>query len=104
VGIRAFKAGQYVNTPDGFTALIYGRDHEENQIAICQHDEERSACDSELTPWSPRNGERVAEAGNEHSPLGIVVEAGEGTSLVVWKNFLRQQTWLHADLEPAWSD
>jgi hypothetical protein len=65
-------------------------------------DEEGEFFASDLTSWSPQNGERVTEVGNEHSPIGIVVEAGEGASLVVWNNFLRQQTWLHADLEPAW--
>jgi hypothetical protein len=80
----------------------YEGDHKEYQIAICGHDEERTASASELTPWSPQNGERVTEAGNEHGPIGIVVEAGDEAALVVWTSFLRQQTWLHADLEPAW--
>jgi hypothetical protein len=101
--VGALEAGQYARTSDGFTAYIYGRDHEENHVAICRHNEERTALANELTPWSPQNGERVVEAGNEGG-LGIVVEAGDEESLVVWKGFLRQVSWLNTNLEPVWSD
>jgi hypothetical protein len=105
--MKAFKVGQYVNTSDGFTAFVYadcGSRVESNpyQIAICERDEERSATASELTPWSPQNGERVVEAGNESSPAGIVVETGEEISQVVWKNLHRQVSWVNSCLEPAW--
>ena len=100
MGIRAFKTDQYVTTSDGFTAYIYGRD----QIAICERDEERSVSASELTLWVPKVGERVTEAGNEDSPVGIIVDAGEENSLVVWTGFLRQVSWLNTGLEPAWTD
>jgi hypothetical protein len=96
VGIRAFKAGQFAKTSDGFTAYIYGRD----QIAICERDEERAASASELTTWSPQNGDRVVEAGG--TATGIVVEVGVEESLVVWKGLLRQVSFLNTCLEPAW--
>jgi hypothetical protein len=45
---------------------------------------------------------RVTEIDNEDSPVGIVVEAGEGISLVVWKNLRRQVSWVNSCLEPIW--
>lgn len=49
-----FLTGQYVNTQDGLTAYIYGQNDESltYQIAICDHDEERSASASELTLYT----------------------------------------------------
>jgi hypothetical protein len=44
----------------------------------------------------------VTEAGNEDSPVGIVVEAGEEISQVVWKNLRRQVSWVNASLQPVW--
>ena len=32
----------------------------------------------------------------------IVVEDGDGMSLVKWKGFVSTQTWLNANFEPAW--
>lgn len=101
----AFEAGQYVKTSDGFTAYIYHREESRlYQVAICEHDEGRTASASDLTPWSPQNGERVVEADNEDSPLGTIVEAGDEASLVVWKNLRRQVSWVNSCLEPAWID
>ena len=49
-----FLTDQYVNTQDGLTAYIYGKDDESRtyQIAICEHDEERNASESELTLYT----------------------------------------------------
>lgn len=100
----AFEAGQYARTSDGFTAYIYGRDYEENQIAICERDEERTASASELIPWVPQNGDRVAEADNEGSPVGTIVDAGVEVSLVVWKGLLSQVSFANSRLFPVWTD
>jgi hypothetical protein len=61
-GTRAFKVDQYVNTSDGLTGYIYednGGDEESRpyQIAICEHDEERSVSASEVALWSPKAGD-----------------------------------------------
>jgi hypothetical protein len=95
-----FKAG-YVRTQDGI-GLIFGREQDSYQVVSVKRDEERDYSARDLTPWLPKAGDRVTEAGNEDSPTGFVVYEGEGTSEVVWKGFIRQQTWLHANLEPAW--
>jgi hypothetical protein len=100
-GQGTFKTGQYVNTSDGFTGYIY-EDNGEYQIAICERDEERSVTASDLTRWSPRNGERVVETGNDNSLIGIVVEAGNEISEVVWKGLLRQVSFVNSCLEPVW--
>jgi hypothetical protein len=104
VGHRLFKADQYVNTSDGLTGYIYEDSGSEYQIAICEHDEERCISASELMPWSPQNGDRVVEAGNEGSPVGIVVDAGEEISLVVWRGLQRQVSWVNSCLQPVWID
>jgi hypothetical protein len=104
VGNRAFKTGQYVNTTDGFKGYIFGN-CEENRtyhVAVCEHDEERCVSASGLTPWSPQNGERVTEIDNENSPIGIIVEAGEEESSVVWTGLRRQVSWFNSHLEPVW--
>jgi hypothetical protein len=80
-----------VRTKDGFTGFIYGVEGDRYKIAICEHDEERSCKPSKLEPWVPRISERVVEADNEDSPIGIVVDAaGEEFSLVVWPPLRRQ--------------
>lgn len=101
-GVRAFRPGQYAATRDGLTAFIYEVDHEENQIAICERDEERTVSASELTNWSPQNGSRVTEIDNEGSPVGIVVEAGEEISQVVWTGLRSQVSFVNSRLEPVW--
>jgi hypothetical protein len=104
---RAFATGKYVNTQDGLTAYIYddnGKSEESRpyRVAICEHDEERSLSANELTLWTPKPGQRVTEIDNEDSPVGIVVEAGEDISQVVWKNLRRQVPWVNSSLEPIW--
>jgi hypothetical protein len=95
-----FKAG-YVRTQDGI-GFIFGCEGDRYQVVSVERDEERSVSASDLTPWTPRKSDRVTEAGNEDSPIGFVVYAGEGTSEVVWEGFIRQQTWLNKNLDPAW--
>jgi hypothetical protein len=96
-----FKAG-YVRTQDGI-GFIFGCEGDRYQVVSVERDEEHDYSASDLTSWSPQKSDRVTEAGNEDSPTGFVVYAGEGTSEVVWGGlFIRQQTWLHANLEPAW--
>jgi hypothetical protein len=101
-GVRALKIGQYANTSDGLIGFIYADNGSHYDVAICGHDEERRCSASDLTPWTPKNGKQVTEAGNEDSPIGTVVEAGEEISLVVWKGLLRQASWANSCLESAW--
>jgi hypothetical protein len=108
VGNRAFKTGQYVKTSDGFRGYIFGDsgDCEENQpyqIAICERGEERCVSASELALWSPKASERVIEANNEDCVIGTVIDVfDECRALVKWQGFTRLQSWLYADLEPAY--
>jgi hypothetical protein len=81
---------------------IFGCQDSRYQTVQTDRDEEGEYLASDLTAWSPQNGERVTEIDNEHSPVGIVVEAGEESSMVVWKNLRRQVSWANACLEPAW--
>jgi hypothetical protein len=99
--VGSFKVGQYARTSDG-TVFIQGFCGGSYQAVRTDRDEEGEYLASDLTPWSPQNGERVVEAGNEGSPVGIVVEAGEGDSLVVWKNLRRQVSWVNSCLQPTW--
>jgi hypothetical protein len=96
-----FKAGTYARTSDGIV-LIQGFDGGSCQVVSTERDEEREYLASDLMPWSPQDGERVTEINNEDSPVGFIVYEGDGTSEVVWKGFVRQQTWLNKNLEPAW--
>jgi hypothetical protein len=97
-----FKAGAYARTSDGIV-FIQGFDGGSYQAVRTDRDEERDYSASDLTPWSPQDGDRVTEINNEDGVTGIVVYEGEGTSEVVWKGFIRQQTWLNKNLEPAWN-
>lgn len=99
-----FRVDQYVNTNDGFIGYIFEDTGSAYRIAICERDEECTHLECELTPWSPQNGERVVEADNEDSPVGIVVDAGDEISLVVWRGLQRQVSWVNSCLEPVWSD
>jgi len=107
--VRAFKAGQYVNTADGFTGYVFedNGDNEDGpyQVAICEHDEERRCSASELILWAPKAGDSVVEANSENGVQGIVVDIDDdGRSVVKWKCFLQTQTWFNTNLEPALND
>jgi hypothetical protein len=93
--------GAYARTPGGIV-FIMGCDGGNYRTVSTERDEERKYSRSKLTAWSPKAGERVIEADNEDSPVGIVVEAGEEISLVVWKNLRRQVSWVNSCLEPVW--
>jgi hypothetical protein len=99
--VRAFRGGQYANTPDGIV-LILGYKNNRYQTVRIDRDEERDYFASGLADWSPQNGEQVVEAGNENSPTGTVVEAGEDISLVVWAGLLRHVSFVNSCLEPVW--
>jgi hypothetical protein len=96
-----FKADTYARTSDGIV-YIFGYEDSRYQAVRTDCEEEGEYFSSDLTPWSPQNGERVTEADNERSPIGIVVEAGEDISQVVWKNLWQQVPWVNSRLEPAW--
>jgi hypothetical protein len=102
-----FRAGTYARTLDGIV-FIYGFDGGSYQavrvVCLTDREEEGEYLVSDLTSWSPQNGERVVEANNDDSPVGIVVEAGEEISQVVWKNLRRQASWGNSYLEPVWTD
>jgi hypothetical protein len=98
----AFKVGQYARTSDGIV-FIQGFSGDSLQAVRIDREDEGEYFASHLAPWKPQDGERVTEAGNEASPIGFVVYAGDGTSEIVWGGlFMRQQTWLNKNLEPVW--
>jgi hypothetical protein len=98
-----FKGGRYARTRtlDGIVCIL-GCEDGRYQTAHTERDEEGWYSHSELAAWSPKAGERVTEIDNEDSPVGIVVEAGDEISLVVWKNLRRQVSWVNSCLEPVW--
>jgi hypothetical protein len=98
-----FKAGEYARTVDGIV-LILNFGVGSFRTVRTDGEEERVYLASDLTPWSPQNDERVVEANNEDSPIGIVVDGGEDISLVVWKNLRSQVSFVNSRLEPVWSD
>jgi hypothetical protein len=95
--------GGHARTVDGIVFIV-GCEDNRYQTVRTDRDEEGEYSASDMTPWSPQNSEQVVEAGNENSPIGIVVEAGEDISLVVWRGLQRQVSWVNSCLEPIWSD
>jgi hypothetical protein len=95
--------GGHARTVDGIVFIVGCKDNL-YQTVRTDRDEEGEYSASNLTPWSPQNGELVIEAGNENSSIGIVVEAGEGASLVVWSGLQRQVSFVNSCLEPIWSN
>jgi hypothetical protein len=93
--------GEYARTADGIV-YIFGYAGDRYQTVRTDREERVEYHASELEPWSPAFGERVGEAGNEDSPLGVVVGNDDGTSSVKWPTFMRLQAWLNANLEPVW--
>jgi hypothetical protein len=102
VGNSAFKV-PYARTVDGIVFILFCEDGRYLTVHT-ERDEERWYSASDMTPWSPQNGERVVEEGSENSPIGIVVEAGEEESSVVWTGLRRQVSWFNSYLEPVWID
>jgi hypothetical protein len=101
--VQAFRGGQYANTSDGIV-FILGYKENLYQAVRTDRDEEGEYFECELTPWSPQDGEQVTEVDNEDGPIGIIVEACEDISMVVWKGLRRQAPWANSCLEPVWSD
>jgi hypothetical protein len=99
VGNRAFKT--YARTAYGIVFILFCEDNRYRTVHT-DRDEEAEYSASDMTPWSPQNGERVTEIDNEDSPVGIVVEAGEEESSVVWTGLRRQVSWFNSHLEPVW--
>lgn len=97
------EVGQYVRTPAG-VGMIFGKTESQYEIALVERDEEVTFSAPDLIAWTPEDCERVTDIDNEDSPVGIVVEAGEEISQVVWKNLRRQAAWGNSYLEPAWID
>jgi hypothetical protein len=98
-----FRADTYARVSDGIVYIL-GDGGGSYQTVRTDREEygEYSACD--LTPWSPQDDERVVEANNEDSPVGVVVDAGEDISLVVWRGLRSQVSFVNSRLEPVWSD
>ena len=103
MGRHFFKTGQYARIKDGIV-FILGYENNRYQAVRIDRDEEREYFASDLTPWSPQNDDRVVELYNEDTPTGIIIDAGENESSVVWKGLLRQASWVNSTLEPAWYD
>ncbi|MBR1204471.1 MULTISPECIES: hypothetical protein [unclassified Bradyrhizobium] len=99
----SFEAGAYARTTDGVVSIIGGGE-DGYMVARITRAEEAFYRADELSRWAPQFGEGVVEAGNDECVTGVVVEAGDKTSLVKWPGFVRPQTWLNSDLEPAWTN
>ena len=90
---RASGGGVFVVGNDRGLIQSIGVDRDED----CEHPE------CELTAWVPTRGERVAEYNNADCVTGAVLEARDGTSLVMWTGFVEPQVWQNTKLEPAFS-
>jgi hypothetical protein len=103
--VGELKVGIHTRTKDGI-GYIFDHEGDRYQVVSMERDEERDYSANELTPWLPAPGERVVEADNDAraAPAGIVVQAGERTSIVKWEGSVIPQTWLNANLEPAACD
>jgi hypothetical protein len=93
----------YARMADGVVYILAYEDDRYRTVRT-DRDEQGEYLASDLTPWSPQNGERVTEANNEYGVTGTVVEAGEEISLVKWDSLRRQVSWVNSSLEPIWSD
>lgn len=94
--------GEYARISDG-VVYVTGNERGLFQSVRVDRDEECEHRGSELTAWIPAQGDCVAEYNNDDCVGGIVVEAGEGTSLVTWNGLTETQVWRNAKLEPALS-
>jgi hypothetical protein len=56
--IEADLGGRYVRTPHG-VGYVFGRDCDQDQIALVQRDEEVTHPASDLIEWTPAEGEPV---------------------------------------------
>ncbi len=93
----------YARLVDGIV-FILGFKNGLYQTVRTDRDEEREYFAGDLTPWSPRNGERVTEANCEDGVAGTILESGEEISMVKWDSLSRQASWVNSSLEPIWSD
>jgi hypothetical protein len=99
-GAGEFSRGRYARISDGVVFVI-GNERGLFESIRIDRDEECEHCGSELTAWTPEQGEQVAEYSNEDCVTGTVIEVGDGTSLVMWAGFTEPQVWRNAKLEPA---
>jgi hypothetical protein len=100
VGVGEFSG--YARVYDG-VVLVYGYEQGRYQTVRVDRNEECTHFECDLAPWVPSPGERVAEVNNEDCIGGTVIEAGEGTSLVLWTGFIEAQVWRNTNLEPCWN-
>jgi hypothetical protein len=95
--------GAYARVSDG---IVYILEHDQGRYQTVRVDRdeegEHTYLEWQLVPWTPVPGERVVESG-EDDCTGVILETGEGNSLVRWAGFIEPQIWRHTQLEPAWS-
>ena len=100
--VGELEVGIHARTEDGI-GYIFAQKGDRYQVVSMERAEEREYSADELMPWLAAVGERVVEADNEApaASAGIVVQAGERTSIVKWEGSVTPQTWLNTNLEPA---
>jgi len=101
--IGELEVGIHARTEDGI-GYIFAQKGDRYQVVSMERAEEREYSADELMPWLPAVGERVVEADDDddlEASIGIIVEAGERTSVVKWEGYVTPQTWLNTNLEPA---
>ncbi len=102
----AFKSS-YARAKHGIVCILDGGPSG-YWVTYTQHDKEFFCRPEDLTPWVPLVGELVCdveyddESANKVS--GVVLESGDGTSLVKWPRHAEPQIWDNANLEPVWTN
>jgi hypothetical protein len=100
-----FAHGSYARATHGIVYILDGGDTDGYWVTYTQHEKEFFTRVDGLTPWVPAIGEAVCENADDDESVdktkGVVVEVWNGASLVRWPGD-RDETWLNADLEPAW--
>lgn len=96
------EVGSYARTANGIVYLVDGGNTDGFWAANVGYDKDAFYRPIDLSRWAPRDGEFVIEKDNETSPIGVILGATEGISVVKWPDFDKPQCWRNVDLEPAW--
>ena len=108
---RKFTVGQFVritadDDTNGEVGIVYeddGTDEHSDPYHVALYDDDASEewySADEMTPWLPKVGERVVEAGVEDDEGGTVLSIGNGRAKVLWDSYPHAQDWPVAELEP----
>ena len=101
----SFKKGSYARAPGGIVYILDGGDSG-YWVASVELNDERFFHPNELSSWSPLPGERVTESKTDCDDnsfiIGVIVTAGQRTSLVKWDDSAEPEVWRNTQLEPVW--